>query len=142
MNRKIPLLLLSAAYTACLLYFSSIPSIPVIGQAVGFSNGWYSHFTAYAVYAALLLVTMKVSRKSVIAAVVMASIVGAIAETMQLYFPGRSYDVIDWSFDVLGAIVGVTVLILLNRNRKKKVRQTTFHHFSNGSKEAKNENKP
>ncbi|MBM3303548.1 MAG: VanZ family protein [Candidatus Aenigmarchaeota archaeon] len=122
LNKTFALSAISIAYTAALLIYSALP-MPAAGAGPAPPSGWLVHFVAYAVYAALLLATFSritPARKAAISSIVVAAAVGALAEFMQLYCPGRVCDTMDWLVDVAGALAGLVLIILLKRATRRK----------------------
>jgi VanZ family protein len=87
-------------------------------------NDKISHFTAYCGLAVFLNIFLMVQNKKKILkekAWMFALIFGAsyamIDELHQLFIPGRSCDVLDWTADVIGLLLGllvVKILMILN----------------------------
>jgi VanZ family protein len=121
MSPKYPMLVVSAIYTAAIIYYSSLPA-GASGPGGINPSGGLVHFIVYAVYAAVVLATAsKFSLPRPIAvSLFIAAALGAITETIQLFVPGRFCDPIDWLVDVAGAAMGLAVLYLLKRKIKPK----------------------
>jgi VanZ family protein len=120
MSRKTAALAaLSAAYTAVLIYSSSIPAAE--GPAAAYTSGMLVHFIAYLAYAAILAATfarLQPTRRATIASLAVAALVGAVTELIQLNVPGRFADPLDWLVNVAGAVVGLVLICLLKSKSK------------------------
>ena len=89
-----------------------LPSISISDKII--------HLVAYFLLAILLNLTLIYQRKSrllfrkaPIAIIFIASIYGALDEIHQLYVPGRSAEVLDWTADAIGASLGVLLVTFL-----------------------------
>ncbi len=116
MSPKYPMFVVSAIYTAAIIYYSSLPA-GASGPGGFNPGGELAHFIVYAVYAALLLTTFSrfsFSKPAMISFAAAAAL-GAITETIQLFVPGRFYDPIDWLVDVVGAAAGLAIFLFLSQ---------------------------
>ena len=71
------------------------------------------HAAVFAALSALLLLGLPPGRATAIAGVVLASTYGAIDELHQSFVPGRVPSVTDWITDTCGAVLGLTIVLLL-----------------------------
>jgi VanZ family protein len=117
-QRKIWLVYLPLTlYWLALFIGTSIPVDQL--PSVGISDK-IIHLVAYFLLAILLNLTLIYQRKSrllfrkaPIAIIFIASIYGALDEIHQLYVPGRSAEVLDWTADAIGASLGVLLVTFL-----------------------------
>lgn len=80
------------------------------------------HAIAYGVLCALIVFAFGVvTRRSLIAAVLLTSLYGASDEIHQMFTPGRSPDVVDWVADTAGACLCVAGLALWRKRRDQTV---------------------
>lgn len=100
---------------------SSIPGneIPEVG-IVNFDK--LVHMGIYACLAALVYLSFRNQTRlprlfkfAVVAAILVASLYGASDEIHQLWTPGRTCDIWDWTADTFGAILGVLAARLVER---------------------------
>ena len=86
----------------------------------------FCHFCEYAVLGGLLLNALRVHTQSLrtacLAGVAIASVYGITDEIHQLFVPGRFCDPADWVVDTCGAALGVLVLYLAVRFRRRASR--------------------
>ena len=96
---------LPAALWALLIwYLTSIPQLKVVEQSWLQSLIMMSgHFIFFGIQAVLLPIGRGWS-------VITTSLYGLGIEFHQLYVPGRSFDLVDWFLDTLGAIVFLGIL--------------------------------
>ncbi len=82
------------------------------------------HFTIYAITSALFYVEFLRSRRpffrknAMIIAFVLASGYGVLMEVVQQYTSTRRFQVLDIEFNVLGAAIGLVVVLFLRRRKK------------------------
>lgn len=72
-----------------------------------------SHFGFFGVQAVLLYYSIKSTThnlRSTISAIILTSAFGYWIEVLQLSIPGRSYDLVDWALDTLGAMIFVLAI--------------------------------
>ncbi len=106
MNNKL-LWFLTLSWAGLTLYLTTIPNFSPSPDTLFswlISNG--GHFFFFGVLAVLL----KLDRLSTFYSVLFTSAYGLIIEYIQLGIPGRSFDLIDWSLDTLGAIAFLLIL--------------------------------
>lgn len=93
---------LTLSWAGLTLYLTTIPNFSPSADTFFswlISNG--GHFFFFGVLAVLL----KLDKLSTINSILLTSIYGLVIEYIQLTVPGRSFDLIDWSLDTLGAIL-------------------------------------
>ena len=78
------------------------------------------HFSAYAILTVFLTFTVLLQNKyqmlkkhAYLLTVLLVSIYGALDELHQLYIPGRSCDIMDWTADTLAACFGVLIVYII-----------------------------
>lgn len=102
-------------WMAAIFAMSSVPGSKVPGRW-----GYLPHFVEYAVLAVLTAsATLRPTRlgRSLVVAVLIASLYGASDELHQAFVPGRTPDVVDWAVDTLGAAVGAGLTSLAYARR-------------------------
>ena len=113
------LALLSAfLWMAALYYLSDQPSLPA--PQLFPHQDKLMHATAYAILAALLLLSMPLrtagfTRHQALTATALASLYGISDEFHQSFVPGRDADVFDWLADSSGALISTLLLVWLTR---------------------------
>lgn len=98
---------LTLSWASLTFYLTTIPNFspsPDTTFSWMISNG--GHFFFFGVLAVLL----RLDKLSVLNSILLTSIYGLIIEYIQLTVPGRSFDLLDWSLDTLGAIIFVSIL--------------------------------
>jgi VanZ family protein len=97
-----------------ILAFTSIPDLnpPLLGFT------WqdkFEHFVAYAIFGAgILYGNLKDGKgKNLLGMAVFCSVFGILDEIHQHWIPGRSTDPYDWIADMLGALLGGIIVLLL-----------------------------
>jgi len=88
-------------WTNLILYLTTIPDFHPSGDTLlnwFISNG--GHFFFFGVLAVLL----KLDKLSNTHSLLLSSLYGLTIEFIQLNIPGRSFDLMDWALDTLGAI--------------------------------------
>ncbi len=75
------------------------------------------HFTAYGILSVLLSLSMMfqdkyflIKKHFALAALTVISVYAALDELHQLFIPGRSCDILDWSADFIGASIGILIV--------------------------------
>lgn len=82
-----------------------------------------AHLMMYAVLGMLLFIALKASietRRAVAGAIALATIYATTDEIHQLFIPGRSGEVRDVLVDGLGACIGVSLVYLITKKRRKR----------------------
>lgn len=108
-------LLLAAAETIALVWFSFLPSVEFARTGAPLRPGDLEHFVAYGVYGFLLsrLFGHFAGRRkflfTLILPLAVGSLVGLTCETIQLFVPTRTADALDWAMDALGAFCGAAL---------------------------------
>jgi VanZ family protein len=109
-------------YWVLLLTATSLPANDI--PALGLYDKFY-HLGAYTVLSFLLSLTLIFQRKSKflfekagVAAIVISSVYGALDEIHQLFVPGRSAEILDWTADLIGACIGVYIIYLMIKRFK------------------------
>lgn len=98
---------LTLSWAGLTLYLTTIPNFSPSADTLFrwiLSNG--GHFFFFGVLAILL----KLDKLSFLNSILSTSIYGLVIEYIQLGIPGRSFDLIDWSLDTLGAIAFLLIL--------------------------------
>lgn len=106
--------MLAAAETAVLIYFAFQSTIPYSSQIPDY-NGFLKHFIAYSVYGFLLYKTFRYSHShelTMILAISIGTIMGALTEIIQGFIPFRVLDIMDFLVNVFGSYVGVNIVVL------------------------------
>jgi VanZ family protein len=104
-------------FIATTLPVQSVPSIAISDKI--------NHLIAYFGLSTLLYLTLIYQRKSEFlfnntpsAAIIIASVYGALDELHQMFVPGRFSEVLDWLADLGGAILGVLFISFLIKKLK------------------------
>ena len=112
-------------WVGAILIATSIPGrfIPVIGPA---HTDKVVHLTMYGILGFLIARSMddpiRPSRmRAAIGAFLVCTAMGAADEWHQLYIPGRSADVADWTADSIGGLVGAAAWVLKSRKPARVV---------------------
>ncbi len=98
---------LTLSWAGLTLYLTTIPNFAPSADTLFswiLSNG--GHFFFFGVLAILF----KLDKISTINSILLTSIYGLVIEYIQLGIPGRSFDLMDWSLDTLGAIAFLLIL--------------------------------
>ena len=90
-------------------------------------NDKIEHILAYGGLGFLLNLSLRIQNKFTIVkkypawfTVLIVSSYGALDELHQLFIPGRSCDILDWTADTVGVIIGVTIMTILILAVEKK----------------------
>jgi VanZ family protein len=109
-------------YWILLLTATSLPANDI--PALGLYDKFY-HLGAYTVLSFFLNLTLVYQKKSKflfykagIAAIVISSVYGALDEIHQIFVPGRSAEILDWTADFVGACFGAYIVYLMIRRFK------------------------
>lgn len=105
----------AVGWMAVIFALSSIPGSHLPGRW-----GWLGHLAAYAVLGGLLALAIGPTvpaRAGVYAATLLASLYGVTDEVHQILVPGRTPDVLDWSVDTLGAVLGAGIVVWLSTKK-------------------------
>jgi VanZ family protein len=104
-------------YMALMFAISSKPYMP---EPKVRGTDKLEHLVEYAVLGALVLWALKRSRvgSAVLGSMVISAAYGAVDEVHQIFVPGRSCSLTDWTADVAGAILGAVVLGMIFRDKK------------------------
>jgi VanZ family protein len=104
-------------YWILILTLTSLPAVDVPNVHI---NDKIEHFMAYGGLGFLLNLSLRIQNKFKLVkkypawfAVLFVSAYGAIDELHQLFIPGRSCDILDWSADTIGVLIGVTIMTTL-----------------------------
>lgn len=104
-------------FTATTLPVESVPTFAISDKI--------HHLVAYFILSALLYLTLIYQRKSKTlftyapsAAILIASVYGALDETHQIFVPGRFADILDWLADFVGTLFGVLLISYLIKKLK------------------------
>ena len=104
-------------YWLILLTATSLPGkdLPNLGV-----SDKIEHFTAYFILAVLLNISLLIQNKFKLlkakasqAVLLIIAVYAALDELHQLFIPGRSCDILDWTADMAAAIAGVLIVIIL-----------------------------
>ncbi len=119
--KKIYWFLLSVLWALLTLRLTTTPNLVVAPETwlnTLIMDG--SHFGFFGVEAALLYFAFPTSSKlRAASSVILVSIFGYWIEVLQKSIPGRTYDLMDWALDTLGAIIFILFLNWYN-NRVSK----------------------
>lgn len=125
MNRP-GLWIAAAALYACAIFIGSAIPGPELPPLVTSISDKLLHICEYGVFGFLVYRALRmqgkfrgIARHAALAAIILAALYGASDEVHQLYVPGRSAEVLDWTADASGAILGVlSSAWLLARTRR------------------------
>jgi VanZ family protein len=120
-----------AVYWIALFVGTSMPSMNVPSFTL---NDKLVHFTAFFILAFLLSLSILYQNKYqilknfyIVSAFIISSLYGLIDEFHQIFIPGRSSDILDWTADSAGALAGVLIVsFLLKRFRYFKSKTKEF----------------
>ena len=111
-------------YWILILTLTSLPGVDVPNIQI---NDKIEHLLAYGGLGFLLNLSLRIQNKFTLVkkypawfTVLIVSAYGALDELHQLFIPGRSCDILDWSADTIGVIIGVTIMTLLILAVEKK----------------------
>lgn len=115
-------MILSLLWAALTFRLTTTPNLVVAPDTILntiLMNG--AHFGFFGIQAALLYLTFSKSR---LLPIILTSAYGYWIELLQRTIPGRTYDLVDWSLDTLGAMIFVLIVTQsLNRIGKYVKRQ-------------------
>lgn len=105
------------AWSALIFLGSSVPGSKIPGRF-----GPLGHFGEYAVLSALTFLAAErhPTRRRILIALAYPAVFAVTDEFHQAFVPMRTPDPVDWLVDVIGATVGLIVLIALTRLRRKE----------------------
>ena len=111
-------------YWLLILTLTSLPGMDVPNVPI---NDKIEHLLAYGGLGFLLNLSLRIQNKFTLVkkypawfSVLIVSTYGALDELHQLFIPGRSCDILDWTADTVGVIIGVTIMTLLILAVEKK----------------------
>ena len=111
-------------YWLLILTLTSLPGADVPNIHI---NDKIEHMLAYGGLGFLLNLSLRIQNKFTFIknypawfSILIVSAYGALDELHQLFIPDRSCDILDWSADTIGVIIGVTVMTLLILAVEKK----------------------
>jgi Predicted integral membrane protein len=111
-------------YWLLILTLTSLPGVDVPNIQI---NDKIEHILAYGGLGFLLNLSLRIQNKFTIVkkypawfTVLIVSSYGALDELHQLFIPGRSCDILDWTADTVGVIIGVTIMTILILAVEKK----------------------
>ena len=111
-------------YWLLILTLTSLPGMDVPNVPI---NDKIEHLLAYGGLGFLLNLSLRIQNKFTLVkkypawfSVLIVSTYGALDELHQLFIPGRSCDILDWTADTIGVIIGVTIMTLLILAVEKK----------------------
>jgi VanZ family protein len=109
----IPLVL----YWLTLFIFTTLPSKDLPKTGI---NDKIEHLSAYFILTTLLSLALLFQNKSIktkknfsIASIFIVAVYAALDEIHQLFIPGRDCDILDWTADMIGAVIGIFLIIIL-----------------------------
>ena len=104
-------------YWLLILTLTSLPGVDVPDIHL---NDKIEHLMAYGGLGFLLNLSLRIQNKFTLVkkypawfAILIVSAYGALDELHQLFIPGRSCDILDWTADTIGVIIGVAIMTLL-----------------------------
>lgn len=92
-----------------------------------------AHFMEYFIlgvftYSWAFQYTNKSQRKKILYALVFATLIAAIDESIQYFIPGRAAMALDVALDVVGAIFGIIcTMLILRRRASRKIKEPTLN---------------
>jgi len=108
-----------SAYWIILLTATSLPGADVPDLGV---SDKIEHFTAYFIFSFMLCVVLMLQqkyrllkRRALTATLVLVGLYAAFDELHQLFIPGRSCDILDWSADMASALLAVTFIFIISK---------------------------
>jgi VanZ family protein len=111
-------------YWLLILTLTSLPGVDMPNVHI---NDKIEHLLAYGGLGFLLNLSLRIQNKFALVkkysawfAILIVSAYGALDELHQLFIPGRSCDILDWTADTIGVIIGVTIMTLLIMAVEKK----------------------
>ena len=121
----IPLLI----YWLILLILTTLPGRDLPKTGI---NDKIEHFTAYFFLGFLLSLTslfqnkfLKIKKNFALFTGIIIGLYAALDEIHQLFVPGRNCDILDWTADMIGASIGILLVIFLIKiyqyNRKSQL---------------------
>lgn len=113
----------SLLWTALIYRLTTTPNLVVAPENwanILLMNG--AHFGFFGIQAVLLKQSLPTyaNRLTIIVSILLTSLFGYYIEVLQRNIPGRSYDIMDWVLDTLGAIIFVLVFINLDKRYNLK----------------------
>jgi VanZ family protein len=132
---------LTGIWLGCFVYLgvaSRLPNIPGVtgrGESVALSG----HFLTTLVLALLIFAVIRardLSRSTLVVALVAfgaAAVAGGVIEVLQAFTRTRTPELVDWLFDALGGLVGVGVMVLIDRKPSFRPRMVTAAHSLGGT---------
>lgn len=124
-NWKKTIFIIFAAYWIVLLTATSLPGsdLPDLGV-----SDKLEHFSAYLIFSFMLCIVLMfqdkyrlLKRRALPTTILFISVYAAFDELHQLFIPGRSCDIIDWSADFTSACLAVSVVYVLSKINLKKI---------------------
>lgn len=79
----------------------------------------FAHVFLYFPLAAALYYAFNSYGKAALPAFLTASAFGLADEAVKMFLPGREFDLVDWTLDIVGIVLGILVSMLVRRVRKK-----------------------
>ena len=111
-------------YWILILILTSLPGVDVPNIQI---SDKIEHLLAYGGLGFLLNLSLRIQNKFPIVkkypawfTILIVSSYGALDELHQLFIPGRTCDILDWSADTIGVIIGVIIMTLLILAVEKK----------------------
>ena len=111
-------------YWLLILTLTSLPGADVPNIHI---NDKIEHMLAYGGLGFLLNLSLRIQNKFTFIkkypawfSILIVSIYGALDELHQLFIPDRSCDILDWTADTIGVIIGVTIMTILIMAVEKK----------------------
>ncbi|MGB8317125.1 MAG: VanZ family protein [Ignavibacteriaceae bacterium] len=104
-------------YWLVLLVLTTLPGKELPKTGI---NDKIEHFTAYFLLGILLSLTLlfqnkfsKIKKYFTLFTGLIIGLYAALDEIHQLFIPGRNCDILDWTADMIGASIGILVIIFL-----------------------------
>ena len=122
-NKKYLINIPLIVYWLILFVLTSLPSKSAI--TIGVSDK-IEHFGAYGILASVLYVNLyfqkkfkKLNKYPGTFTLIFASLYGVMDELHQLFVPGRTADILDWTADFLGVMLGILITRVLIEKLKQ-----------------------
>lgn len=111
----------SAVWVACILFLTSVPArtLPTVSPFAGADK--VVHASMYGILGVLVgRAMLQRGAMRIVMPLAAIALLAAGDEWHQLWIPGRSADVLDWTADVAGAALGLTYSYMARPRRERR----------------------